>query len=774
MRYILIILFLWGGALLAQPEITRTNGANTVNDPHLMASKSLRLPVYADTSSANVGLDSAGKIIFSKVDTSIYIRGGLTGHLIWKKIAGSTGGGGGLTFVVTDSTLTGHGTSSDSLRANFNRVQKKIIFGTGTIYSGDTLSIDFANAAALGITGSIQYKGSDGKQKGDAQNVWDSTGKILKIGTSGTTNGQILVGNNATGTFKAGGDGFFQGNNITVEALGTGNLIKLRNNGADKIAINENGAISVNGLGNYGSNGQILTSQGSGSPAIWTSKDTVAHDLTLFGQGNTGSPLGIDTINYIATKKNLKDSIASVKTIAANKLTQGGDSFGSTYQAGTTDNNPVAFLVNNVERARIAITSGALLINQTTDNTTDKLQVNGSLIASTIRSSFSGIGSGAATHIQLRRTEGGQTWGLDIATSGDGTSTRSLTLLPINASSGGLSISGATTFSGQIYTNSNIVNSSTGEYQMSGTNPFILRNLGAVGRGLGFDFYANFTAQGRPTPSSIPVMRIDNEGRVRTGGDGTTNWNYGSALDVVSSYGAFTPPRLTTAQRDTINGVQEIIMTAFGSGYTSTPTVAITGGGGSGATAIANIAGNIVLSITVTSKGIGYTSTPTVSITGGGGSGATAVAHQGTLEAGMMIYNKTTNKHQGYNGTNWYDFEPDGIHYTVSTTNATPTTIATIAIPTGKTVEYLFTIAGKDGSNNQVILNRVFRAVNISGTVTLYSLAGTGIADFNSVALTGSQVNASASGSNVVIQAQGLAATNISWDLFQISTRTFF
>lgn len=393
MRYILIILFLWGGALWAQPEITRTNGANTVNDPNLMASKSLRLPVYADTSSANVGLDSAGKIIFSKVDTSIYIRGGLTGHLIWKKIAGSTGGGGGLTFVVTDSTLTGHGTSSDSLRVNFNRVQKKIIFGTGTIYSGDTLSIDFANAAALGITGSVQYKGSDGKQKGDAQNVWDSSGKILKIGTSGTTNGQILAGNNATGTFKAGGDGFFQGNNITLEALGTGNLIKLRNNGADKIAIDQNGGISLNGLGNYGNNGQFLKSQGSGAPAVWgfpdTSRsvgslitkyqfDSAFNTLDTIAINNVGAGVNMvygtsNSINVsrlqaglgtLITKQNDSSTKAAVDTtgtngvalkswalanISPNAYVQGGNSFGALATIGTNDASHFAIKTNGSE-----------------------------------------------------------------------------------------------------------------------------------------------------------------------------------------------------------------------------------------------------------------------------------------------------------------------------------------------------------------------------------------------------------------------------------------
>lgn len=72
--------------------------------------------------------------------------------------------------------------------------------------------------------------------------------------------------------------------------------------------------------------------------------------------------------------------------------------------------------------------------------------------------------------------------------------------------------------------------------------------------------------------------------------------------------------------------VLSINVTNGGSGYTSTPTVAITGGGGTGATATAVVTAGVVTSITVTASGSGFTSVPTVAITGGGGTGATATA----------------------------------------------------------------------------------------------------------------------------------------------------
>ncbi|SVD34550.1 uncharacterized protein METZ01_LOCUS387404, partial [marine metagenome] len=71
--------------------------------------------------------------------------------------------------------------------------------------------------------------------------------------------------------------------------------------------------------------------------------------------------------------------------------------------------------------------------------------------------------------------------------------------------------------------------------------------------------------------------------------------------------------------------VQGIFVKGGGIGYTSAPTVAITGGGGAGASAVAvlNTAGEVG-AVNVTSKGSGYTSAPSITFTGGSGSGAEA------------------------------------------------------------------------------------------------------------------------------------------------------
>lgn len=79
-----------------------------------------------------------------------------------------------------------------------------------------------------------------------------------------------------------------------------------------------------------------------------------------------------------------------------------------------------------------------------------------------------------------------------------------------------------------------------------------------------------------------------------------------------------------TSQAST--GLSSVAVSVGGIGYTTAPTVAFSGGGGSGASAHSVVVDGVVTSIVIDNPGEKFTSAPTVTLSGGGGSGAVALA----------------------------------------------------------------------------------------------------------------------------------------------------
>jgi hypothetical protein len=77
-------------------------------------------------------------------------------------------------------------------------------------------------------------------------------------------------------------------------------------------------------------------------------------------------------------------------------------------------------------------------------------------------------------------------------------------------------------------------------------------------------------------------------------------------------------------------GITSVAVTAGGSGYTSKPSVTLTGGGGTGAVAEATVSNGEVTAITLVSPGTGYTAKPGVTFSGGGGGAGAAADAQYT------------------------------------------------------------------------------------------------------------------------------------------------
>jgi len=74
------------------------------------------------------------------------------------------------------------------------------------------------------------------------------------------------------------------------------------------------------------------------------------------------------------------------------------------------------------------------------------------------------------------------------------------------------------------------------------------------------------------------------------------------------------------------SGVYRVTVGTGGAGYSSAPVVTLSGGGGTGATAVAQLAGTAVQAVVIGGPGSGYTTAPTIAFSGGGGTGAAATA----------------------------------------------------------------------------------------------------------------------------------------------------
>jgi autotransporter-associated beta strand protein len=96
----------------------------------------------------------------------------------------------------------------------------------------------------------------------------------------------------------------------------------------------------------------------------------------------------------------------------------------------------------------------------------------------------------------------------------------------------------------------------------------------------------------------------------------------------------------TALQAPTGNGVTSIVLGGTATGYVGAPIVQISGGGGTGAAAIANFdpATGTVTGITITAAGSGYTSAPTITLVGGNGgtTGAGVGTATGTASIGAV------------------------------------------------------------------------------------------------------------------------------------------
>lgn len=215
--------------------------------------------------------------------------------------------------------------------------------------------------------------------------------KLIVDNNGATGGGMFSAYQNGSEVAMFGADAHYQANtsiDATMAAKKTGGGIQFYTNGSnsEKMGINADGNVFI------------------GQTPTWTTSAT-----NLIVRGKTGAG-HIGVMHYDMSIKGFMNT------------------FNSVFQVGTSTFHSLAFLVEDIERGRVN-SSGRLLWGTTIDNTIDLVQINGSLIATSIKKS-------GGTSSQYLMADGSVTTGSSLTAN-----------LPISITSGVINItqSNATT-----------------------------------------------------------------------------------------------------------------------------------------------------------------------------------------------------------------------------------------------------------------------------------------------------------------------------------------
>lgn len=270
----------------SQGVIVRTPGTNTVEDMRLMAGLNFYVPVYPDTTTANLtankGIDSAGALIFCRDINGFRIRRSnpkrwdyVTDSAVFSTITALKDSAAVLRALITSSTVGAGGNNTD---IQFNK--------SGTFAGNDSLQYDGTNLL-VGFNKNVALK------KGDYLyfNGVDTTWRIQLITTSGSDH--IITGNELRLTIPTTSEGFSINNGSGVPSFqvqGNSGLVYVKGN-------LQVGAVQYPNTD--GVNGQILTTNGTGTVSFQTPAATgitaLTGDVAASGTGSVVTTLA--TVN---------------------------------------------------------------------------------------------------------------------------------------------------------------------------------------------------------------------------------------------------------------------------------------------------------------------------------------------------------------------------------------------------------------------------------------------------------------------------------------------
>jgi autotransporter-associated beta strand protein len=502
--------------------------------------------------------------------------------------------------------------------------------------------------------------------------TFNNTGKTYVVGGAGAIAGGTAVSMIGTGTVTISNNNTYTGG--TNVSAGNLSLTGNNNFGAGAVTVG-GGTATISGsntyTGNTNLNSGVLNinnahALGSGTLAIAGGTiDTTAGDLTLStnnSQAWNGSFAfnGTNSLNLGTGAVTMGGS--TTVTVNAKTLTVGGaiGDAGHGYALTKAGLGTLTLTGSNTYTGATNVSGGTLVVTNT-GSLTGAVTNPGVLVGGTSGVVGALVNSGTisdSAEMWLATADGG--YGALTVNGGSVTTGSWLALARgggnavLNVNGGTLAVTGANmtlgSFGGSTTDlhavatfNAGTINVTNGVYVGEGTNAVLTVSgtaaltAGSIRPSLG-NFYGNPTGIFNLEGGTVTTGSL-----VAGGGQATANFNGGTLLASANT-GSFMAGManayvwsggltlddqghsITMSQNlsaPTGNGVTSSGLVPSGTGYIAPPVVVVSGGGGTGATATANIDANGNLTgINITNPGVGYTSAPTFTLEGGGGTGS--------------------------------------------------------------------------------------------------------------------------------------------------------
>jgi autotransporter-associated beta strand protein len=642
--------------------------------------------------------------------------------------------------------------------ATFNAASGNTTVDLGAGVTLGTLLFDTANASAytIGSGGAgNQTLTLDTLAGGIQMNSTVAANQLINANLALSTTGTYAVGltnDSTTNTLTvAGGISASTAGTKTLTVTGAGNTTISGDiaSGSGAVALTKSGtgALTLSGTNTLGGNLVVNTGRVNVTSGTTTSSNNASGNIQLGAASDTGRLNISSGATVTATSGgqffriganassvgilNNAGTFTATGSLGGN-LGNAANASGAIYNSGTFNGPTVVggvgfYLGNNGTNSYGYISNSGTFAADATGtriwvgaaaNATGVIDLTGGTLNTSAVNFYVGGGSGGSgglnannTNTQINVTGGTMTLsGTGTWNIIGGTSTGSYS--NINITGSGKISNGGTTAGISLGANSNATNTANLTLATGGTLETAFINKGALSTGvLSFN------------NGTLKATAADATGLIRSGVS-TFVQSGGGTID----NGGFNTTVASALQAPTGSGVTNITLGGTLTGYVGAPVVKITGGGGTGATAIANFdpTTGTITGITITSAGSGYTSDPTITLLGGGGtigagagaSTATATATIGSVSSGGMTF--TGSGTTTLTGANTY-------------TGATNVNAGTL-VYSGAT-STVGSIAVADGANLQVKSFSPSSNVLSATSLTLGSTSGSTLtADFNNLA----------------------------------------